>query len=67
MNRTCPARTMFSYVTSWRGIVATLSPAVKTMWSTCPHASNNFSMSFSTVGRERSQTWPETFGVLEWG
>jgi len=50
MNRTCPARIMFSYVASWRGIVASLSPAVKTMWSTWPHASNNFSMSFSTVG-----------------
>ena len=31
MKRICPARTMFSYVASWRGIVASLSPAVKTL------------------------------------
>ena len=56
--RIWPAAWIFSSVISWRGMDASLSPAVNTIWSTFPTFLNNSSISSSRVRFERSQSWP---------
>ena len=49
---------MFSNVTSESGVVDSLSPAVKTMWSSVPSLENSDLMLASRSGEARSQAWP---------
>lgn len=59
-NRICPASFIFCNVNCSNGRMARWSPAVKTIWSTLPVCSNNFSRFFSTSSLPRSQVKPRT-------